>query len=132
MTELTNSPPTVLVCDDEPVLRALVRASLDGACTVVEAADGEESLELARSVRPALIIIDMMMPGRSGLEVVGDLRRDPELAAIPVLMLTARAQATDREQALAAGVDRFVSKPFSPSELAATVAELLGQGNGTH
>ena len=91
----------------------------------MEARDGEESLELARSERPDLIVLDMMMSGRSGLEVLGELRRDPELADTLVVMLTARAQATDRDAALEAGVDAFVSKPFSPLKLASVVEQLL-------
>ena len=117
---------TVLVCDNEDPLRALVSAALSiGNYRIVEARDGEESLELARSERPDLIVLDMMMPGRSGLEVLGELRRDPELADTLVVMLTARAQGTDRDAALEAGADRFVSKPFSPLELASVVEQLL-------
>ena len=118
--------PTVLVCDNEEPLRALVRAALEPTdCEVVEACDGDESYELARSVRPDLIVLDMMMPGRSGLEVLADLRAEPEFADTPVLMLTARTQATDRRAADEAGVDRFLAKPFSPLELASIVEELL-------
>jgi two-component system phosphate regulon response regulator PhoB len=120
-------PPTILVCDDEDVLRALVRASLNGDYAIVEARDGDESLELARHVQPDLVIVDMMMPGRTGLDVVTELRRDAAFAATPVIMLTARAQAADREAANDAGVDRYVQKPFSPLELSATVDELLGR-----
>jgi CheY-like chemotaxis protein len=118
--------PTILVCDDEDVLRALVRATLDlGEYRIVEARDGEESLELARRERPDLIVIDMMMPGKTGLEVVAELRRDADLANTPVIVLTARAQATDRDAAERAGVDRYLAKPFSPSALADTVEELI-------
>lgn len=67
----------------------------------------------------------MMMPGRSGLDVLAELRRDPELATTPVLMLSARTQAADREAAARAGADRFLTKPFSPLELSAIVGELL-------
>jgi two-component system phosphate regulon response regulator PhoB len=122
---------TVLVCDNEEVLRGLVRATLDGnGYTFVEARDGDDALAQARRVRPNLILLDMMMPGRSGLDVLRELRRDPELRDIPVVMLTARAQAADREAAEAAGVDRFLPKPFSPKELAFAVEELLENGRG--
>jgi CheY-like chemotaxis protein len=122
---------TILVCDNEEILRGLVRASLDGnGYTLVEARDGDEAVEQARLSRPDLILLDMMMPGRSGLEVLAELRRDPELRAIPVVMLTARAQATDREAASLAGVDRFLAKPFSPLELDRVVKELLGDDHG--
>ena len=117
---------TVLVCDNEEALRALVRAALEpDGYAIHEAKDGDESLELARSLRPDLIVLDVMMPGRSGQEVLAELRRDEELRATPVVMLTARAQAVDREAALGAGADRFVAKPFSPLELASIVEEML-------
>lgn len=123
-------PTTVLLCDDEDVLRQLVRATLsNGQYSIVEAADGDESLELARTHRPDLIVLDMMMPGRSGLDVLAELRRDAAFATTKVILLTARTQATDRAAAEAAGADRFLAKPFSPGELASIVQSLLdGRG----
>jgi CheY-like chemotaxis protein len=121
-------PATVLVCDNEESLRALVRATLDGpGYEIAEARDGDEALERARSLQPDLILLDMMMPGRSGIEVLGELQADPTTARIPVLMLTARAQATDRAAAARAGATRFLAKPFSPSELVVIVEELVGE-----
>lgn len=118
---------TVLVCDNETILRRLVRATLgDGEVRILEACDGDEALELARRHRPDLVILDVMMPGRTGLEVLGELRRDPKLADTRVIVLTARAQVADRDAALGAGADRFLAKPFSPGELAAVAGELLG------
>jgi CheY-like chemotaxis protein len=120
---------TVLLCDDEEVLRQLVRATLDnGEYSIVEATDGDESLELARRLRPDVIVLDMMMPGRSGLEVLQELRGDPNLGSTPVIMLTARARQADREAAAAAGADRYLAKPFSPLELISLVEELLEGG----
>jgi CheY-like chemotaxis protein len=117
---------TVLLCDDEEVLRSLVRATLDDdGYSILEARDGDESLELARSARPDLIVLDMMMPGRSGLDVLQELRKDPELENTPVVMLTARARQSDRDAAVAAGADRYLSKPFSPLELISVVEDLL-------
>ncbi len=117
---------TVLVCDDEDVLRALVRATLDSnEYALVEARDGDESLELARRMRPNLILLDVMMPGRSGLEILEELRSDPALRTTPVLMLTARTQTADRESAAKLGANRFLAKPFSPRELVSVVNELL-------
>jgi CheY-like chemotaxis protein len=118
-------PPTVLVCDDEAVLRALISAALGSDYEVVEARDGDQALEQASAHRPDLIILDMMMPGRSGLDILPQLRADPHLSTTPVVMLTARTQEADREAAAAAGADRFLAKPFSPLELSRVVAELL-------
>jgi CheY-like chemotaxis protein len=115
----------VLLCDDESVLRALIRAALGGEYELVEARNGDEALQRARADRPDLIILDMMMPGRSGLDVLPELRADPDLGPTPIVMLTARTQKTDREAAAAAGADRFLAKPFSPLELSRVVAELL-------
>lgn len=117
--------PTVLVCDDEEVLRVLIAAALGNDYELVEARDGDEVLARARAERPDLIILDMMMPGRSGLDVLPELRSDPDLGPTPVVMLTARTQAADREAAAVAGADRFLAKPFSPLELSRVVAELL-------
>jgi CheY-like chemotaxis protein len=122
---------TVLLCDDEEVLRQLVRATLDnGDYSIVEATDGDESLDLARRLQPDLIVLDMMMPGRSGLEVLRELRADPETAATPVIMLTARARESDRNEAASAGADRYLAKPFSPLELISVVEELVANGRG--
>ena len=119
-------PPKVLVCDNEEALRSLVRGALDlGDYDIVEARDGDESVDLARSFDPDLIVLDMMMPGRTGLEVLAALRGDGRFDATPVIMLTARTQANDRQAAADAGVSRFLPKPFSPLELASIVEELL-------
>jgi CheY-like chemotaxis protein len=121
-----RTAPRILVCDDEDVLRMLVRATLSpGEYEVVEARDGDEAIERARNKRPDLILLDMMMPGRSGLDVLAEVRRDPVLGRTPVIMLSARAQATDREAAERAGADCYLAKPFSPGELAALVEQLL-------
>ncbi len=93
----------------------LVRATLDdGRYTILEACDGEQALERVRSGRPDLILLDIMMPGRSGSEVLRELRRNPETAQTPVIMLTARAQAADREAMDLAGATHYLTKPFSP------------------
>jgi CheY-like chemotaxis protein len=117
---------TVLVCDNEEILRALVRASLeDDGYELVEASDGDEAFERARAVEPDVILLDMMMPGRSGLEVLRDLRADARLSKTPVVMLTARAQASDAAAASQAGADHFLPKPFSPNLLAELVRTIL-------
>lgn len=119
-------PPRILVCDNEEALRDLVRATLGGDhYEISEARDGDEAVAEARRLRPDLVVLDVMMPGRSGLDVLGELRRDPDLASVKVIVLTARAQASDRDAAHDAGASAFLSKPFSPLELAATVERLL-------
>jgi CheY-like chemotaxis protein len=89
----------------------------------VEAADGSEALTLTREVRPDLIVLDVMLPGLSGIEVLEALRLDPELRSIPVVVITAWSHAEIDAQV--AGADRFVSKPFDPDDLSAAVEELL-------
>jgi DNA-binding response OmpR family regulator len=125
MREMAGFLATVLICDDEPALRELIRISLDGPYEFVEADDGEESLELARSVRPDVIILDMMMPKRNGLEVLTELRREEDLANTRVIVLTAQPAA--REQALHAGADIVMVKPFEPEQIAAAVEEVLAE-----
>ena len=117
---------TVLVCEDEEPLRRLIRAVLElEEHRIVDAADGGRALELLRLVRPELVILDVMLPDRSGLDVLRELRRRPETAATPVLMLSARVQAADRADALAGGADGYLPKPFALEELTAAVTELL-------
>lgn len=116
----------VLICDNEEILRGLVLASLEpDDYQLAEAVDGEDALAQARSLEPDLIVLDMMMPGRSGLEVVRELRADDRLADTPVVMLTARAQAADVAAAEEAGTDHFVAKPFSPAALAELVRSIV-------
>lgn len=117
-------PATILVCDDDPNLRELVRAALGEGYRYLEAADGGEALDAVRSLGPDLLVLDVMLPVRSGLEVLQAIRADPRLASLPVVVITAWSHA--ELDAEGAGADRFVSKPFDPDELAAAVAELLG------
>jgi len=123
--QMAGGLATVLICDDEPSLRELIRISLDGPYEFVEADDGEESLELARRVRPDVVILDMMMPRRTGLEVLNALRQEEELADTRVIVLT--AQPATREQALRAGADIVMVKPFEPEQIAAAVQEVLAE-----
>ena len=114
---------TVLICDDESSLRELIRISLDGPYSFAEADDGEKSLEIARRLRPDVIILDMMMPRLSGLEVLGEIRGDRGLAETPVIVLT--AQPSTKEEALRCGADIVMVKPFEPEEITAAVEEVL-------
>lgn len=118
--------PKILICDDEDVLRKLVRASLArGDYELVEARDGEEAVEMAKAERPQLILLDMMMPRRTGLQVLQQIRADDQLSATPVIMLSARTQENDRLAVADAGATLFLPKPFRPSDLAALVATTL-------
>lgn len=109
---------TILIADDEPSLRMLTRITLDDPdYRILEAADGLAALDLVRSEKPDLVILDWMMPGLTGIEVAQSLRQDPRTAAIPIIMLTAKGQDADKAQGRAAGVKAYLVKPFSPLEL---------------
>jgi CheY-like chemotaxis protein len=125
MRPMAGSLATVLICDDEPSIRELIRISLDGPYEFVEADDGVESLELARRVRPDVVILDMMMPRMTGLEVLSAIRQEKDLADTPVIVLT--AQPGTREQALDAGADVVMVKPFEPEQIAGAVQEVLAE-----
>ena len=114
---------TILVCDDEPSLRELVRAVLGPEYRFIEAADGRAALALAHDAAPDLVVLDLMLPVMSGIAVLEELRADERLAAVPVIVMTAWSHA--ESSAWTAGADRFVSKPFHPDELTAAVEELL-------
>jgi two-component system, OmpR family, phosphate regulon response regulator PhoB len=118
---------TVLMADDEQSLRTLVRATLeDPDYRILEAADGRAALELALRELPDLLLLDWEMPKLDGVDVAAALRREPSTATIPIIMLTARGQAADREQGMAAGASAYLVKPFSPLELLEKVREFLG------
>lgn len=120
----------VLVCDDEPVVRMLVRATLDhDAYSVVAARNGDEALALTHREHPDLILLDLAMPGLSGRDVLAALRDDPATAATPVIILTGRTHATDRRALLRAGADHYLTKPFSPHQLASVVAQLTSDSS---
>jgi signal transduction histidine kinase len=115
-----------LIADDEEALASAIAATLDleGLQTIVTY-DGEQALVLARALQPDLILLDIMMPGRSGIEVCATLKTDPTTASIPVVFITARADNSDRLIGLAAGADEYLTKPFSPSQLSALVNKVL-------
>jgi two-component system, OmpR family, phosphate regulon response regulator PhoB len=118
--------PLVLVADDEEDIRALVAFRLERAgYEVITAADGEEALTLATNRLPDLVVLDMMMPKATGLEVTRSLRERDETKDIPVILLTARAQEADVARGYEAGVDVYVKKPFSPQDLQLRVQTLL-------
>jgi len=119
---------TVLVADDDSDIRELVAFKLGQAgYEVLAVGDGAAALETARAQRPDLAILDLMMPGLSGLDVCAQLRRDEGTAAVPVIMLTAKAQEHDVATGFAAGADDYVVKPFSPRELVSRVQAVLAR-----
>ena len=122
---------TVLVVDDEKDLRELVAFHLaqDGYA-VSEAENGTEALRSAAGERPALVILDVMLPDVDGLEICRRLRADPATATVPIIMLTARAGEVDRVLGLEMGADDYVVKPFSPRELVARVHAVLRRTRG--
>ncbi|NRB03337.1 MAG: response regulator [Rhodobacteraceae bacterium] len=87
--------------------------------------NGATAMDVIRANKPDLVVLDYMLPGRSGMDILTDLRSDPDFEALPVLMLTARGQARDREQAEKAGVSRFMTKPFSNTEVLTAVRDLV-------
>ena len=115
----------ILVIDDEPDVLMLCRVNLELAGhEVVEAGSGEAGLELARSARPDVVVLDVMLPARDGFQVLGDLSSEQELADVPVILLTAKTQMADRLAGWRAGCTEFMSKPFSPNEFVETVGRV--------
>lgn len=126
-TMASNSAPArILVVEDERDIAALVAYHLtrDGY-RVRTASGGPEALEAITQERPDLIVLDVMLPGFSGLDILGEIRRRPEVADVPVVMLTARREETDRIKGLELGADDYVTKPFSPQELVLRVGAVL-------
>lgn len=120
---------TVLVVDDDPDLRELVAFKLSRAGYEVSTADnGVDGLAAARDLQPALVVLDVLMPGMSGIDVLRELRLAPLTHGIAVIMLTARAQEGDTELAFLEGADDYVVKPFSPRELVRRVEAVLARG----
>jgi two-component system alkaline phosphatase synthesis response regulator PhoP len=117
---------TVLIADDEPnILISLEFLMKREGHQVLLARDGEEALALIRSARPALVLLDVMMPRKTGIEVCQAVRADDSLASVKILMLTAKGRDTDVAQGLGVGADGYMTKPFSTKDLAARVREML-------
>ena len=121
----------LLLIEDEPNIAEAISFILgrDG-WQVTHLSSGAEALAAARRLRPELVILDHMLPGLSGLDVLATLRADPQLRAVPVLMLTARGQPRDREAAEKAGATHFMTKPFSNTEIVELVRDLARSGDG--
>ncbi len=125
MTE-PSAPHRVLVVDDEPDITALVAYHLAKAgYRVSTAATGPEALKAAREERPDIVILDLMLPGVSGYDVLADLRRREETRDVGVILLTSRREEADRIRGLSLGADDYLTKPFSPQELSLRVQAVL-------
>jgi two-component system alkaline phosphatase synthesis response regulator PhoP len=119
----------ILVVDDEPEIVKLVRAYLERAgVAVVKAYEGQQALAVFRHERPNLVVLDLNLPGMDGLDVCRAMRRDSD---VPIIMLTARLEETDRLIGLELGADDYVVKPFSPREIVARVRAVLRRAEGT-
>ena len=125
----TTAAKTVLICEDDSNLRTLVRLALGEGYRFFEAPDGASALELTRKVRPDLIVLDLMLPGRSGFEILTDLR-EGDNAETPVIVISAWSHSD--EAAYEAGANRFVAKPFDPDELRDAAVELLEDDGSTN
>ncbi len=118
----------VLVADDDADIRDLVAFKLEQAgLEVVAVEDGQAALEQARARQPTLAVLDVSMPGLSGIDVCRMLRADPLTAGMLIIMLTARVQERDVEGGFSAGADDYVTKPFSPRELVSRIQALLNR-----
>jgi len=121
-----RSPYTVLIADDEPSVRMLVQATIDAdGYNVIEATDGNEAWSLIQEHRPSLVLLDVRMPGRTGLEILRAIKAEPNLVATKVILLTASAQESEINAGLVAGADFYLTKPFSPRDLLSKVDEAL-------
>jgi len=116
----------ILVAEDEADVLELIATNLKSAgFTVLKVEDGESALQQTRSAAPALVVLDLMLPGLSGLEVCKALKSDPATKAIPIIMVTAKAEEVDRIVGLELGADDYITKPFSPRELVLRVKSVL-------
>jgi DNA-binding response OmpR family regulator len=117
---------TVLVVDDDPVIQKLLKVNFEmEGYTVLSAADGAEGLDQARAQDPDVIILDIMMPKMNGLEVLAALKADAATDSIPVILLSAKAQAGDVQAGLDRGADAYVTKPFDPLDLLDRVGQYV-------
>jgi DNA-binding response OmpR family regulator len=116
----------VLVIEDEPnIIEAISFILMRDGWSVATHSNGQDAMDVIRACRPDLLILDVMLPGRSGYDILTELREDADLGSLPVLMLTARGQAKDREMAEKAGVSRFMTKPFSNAEVLEALRQLV-------
>ena len=125
-TQPDASPGTLLIAEDDPLLMPLLKATFrNSGLRVITAGTGTQALDLARTERPDLMLLDVGLPEMNGYEVCQAIKTDPQTAVIRVVMLTARAGPADQGLAAEAGADAYLTKPFSPAELLDAVRSLL-------
>ena len=121
-------PKKIMVIDDEPYIARVIKFKLEQeGYTVFSANDGLTGLEKIRQEKPDLVLLDVMMPGLTGYEVCQKIKADPQLASIPVVILTAKGQERDREEGLSVGASDYITKPFSPNRLLELVRNMVGE-----
>lgn len=116
----------MLICEDDPALREFLRVALDGDYRFAETGDGLEAVKVAREIRPDIVLLDVMLPGQSGLDALRQIRADDALQDTPVIVMTAFSDVRSSDVE-AAGADSFLNKPFDPLELVEAVEALLGR-----
>ena len=121
------SEKKILVVDDEPhIIRSLTFVLKKEGYDVSSTTNGEKAMEIVRESKPNLMFLDVMMPKKNGYEVCREVKDDPSLSDIYVIMLTAKGQEVDREKGFGLGADEYITKPFSPIKIVEKVRELLG------
>ena len=122
---------SVVLAEDDIDIRDLVQIVLEGLdLSVTAVGNGAEALDACRAQKPRILLLDITMPVMNGLEVTKEVREDPDLADIPIILMTARAQASDVQAGMEAGADTYIIKPFGPIELREHVENLLNHGRG--
>ncbi len=125
MSETMNDT-RVMVVDDDVFVRQIIRAKLSSkGLDIIEAANGQDALKKAETVKPCLIVLDIMMPGMNGFDVCERLRANPQMVNVPILFLTSRGDQEDRERAMRLGALDFFMKPFSPQKLSEKIMEIV-------
>jgi CheY-like chemotaxis protein len=128
-TDVDPHQQLVLIADDEPALRLLVAATIESdEYGLLEAEDGNAAWVLIEQHRPAVALLDVQMPGQTGLEIARRIKAEPSLVGTRVILLTSKSRPQDVEAGLAAGADLYLTKPFSPLELVAALDHALGLG----
>jgi DNA-binding response OmpR family regulator len=121
----------ILIAEDEPsILESLDFILRRAGWTISAVTDGDAALEAVRRLKPRMLVLDVMLPKRSGFEVLKHIRADPETQALPVLILTAKGQQQDRRIAEEFGANVFVTKPYANAEVVGAVRQLLGENGG--